>query len=602
MRRRDFLAMSVAMTVAARTVIVQGAESKVRAAVVIGVDKPGNLPALKGAASGARSVADWLRVEGFEIRLFVDDGSPVKADAIYQAIAGLVDRGTLDQLVVYFAGHGFIGNYAEFWMLSGAPENPNEAISLRESVELARISAIPNVVFISDACRSRPDSLQTQYVRGSLIFPNHARAGARSAVDVFLATLIGDSSLEVSVADSVSRSEGIYTAAFLSAFKRPDDAMVRAIDGFRVVPNNRLQPYLEREVSKRAEALSMSKQVPDSQVVSGDSTYISRVSGTEAAPPSAASVAPTVRDLANAELARVGVRGPGGTGGLPADAMTRLDKETGFLKARDAILRASESRELDFDAGFAVTGARVDLAASNPGMRTQVVAQGEGQGQAALVKVDMGNLRAGSVALRFADGSGTVIAALKGYIGNLAVDRAGVANVSYFPSHINNGLWQEYNRQRERIDRLHAAVATAARFGVFRVDASAAGRLADTIRVLKGIDPTLGLYAAYAYADADLGNQVRSVRQYMRGDLGADLFDVAMLSGDLAGRHPDGGDGTVPFCPMLSQGWGFLRVRDVRVLAEVNAAQDHLRPALWTTFDAEGIRILLGALKEGKLR
>lgn len=615
MRRRDFLTMGVAMAIAARTGIGRGAPSKASAAVVIGVDKPGNLPALRGAAAGARSVAEWLGGEGFEIRAFVDDAAPVTTNAIYTAIADLVNRGTLDQLVVYFAGHGFIGNYAEFWMLSGAPENPNEAISLRESVELARNSAIPNVVFISDACRSRPDSLQTQYVRGSLIFPNRPRGGARTNVDVFLATLIGDSSLEVSVADSVSRFEGIYTAAFLSAFKRPDDEMVRSIDGLRVVPNNRLEPYLEREVVKRAERLALqSRQVPDSQVVSGDNTYISPVSAFEAPAPMAAIVAPrdgaptailntpTVRDLATAELSRVGVRGLAGSTGLHADAVSRLDKDTGFLKARDAILRASEPRQLDFDAGFAITGARVDVAVSNPRIRIEALPQGDKQNEAALLKVDMGSVRAASVAIRFADGSGTVIAALKGYVGNITVDRAGVANVSYIPSHRELGLWQEYDRQRERIDRLHATVATSARYGVFRVDASQAARLADTIRVLKGIDPTLGLYAAYAYADADLESQVRSVRQYLRGDLGADLFDVAMLSGELAGRRPDGGDGTVPFCPMLSQGWGFLRVRNVRVLPEVDSAQDHLRPALWTTFDSDGIGMLIAAIRSGKLR
>jgi hypothetical protein len=189
-------------------------------------------------------------------------------------------------------------------------------------------------------CRSRPDSLQTQYVRG-LIFPNRPRGGARTNVDVFLATLIGDSSLEVSVADSVSRFEGIYTAAFLSAFKRPDDEMVRSIDGLRVVPNNRLEPYLEREVVKRAERLALqSRQVPDSQVVSGDNTYISPVSAIDAPAAVAAAIVPgeraptaisnprTVRDLPVAELSRVGVRGPR-SAGIRADAVNQLDKDTG---------------------------------------------------------------------------------------------------------------------------------------------------------------------------------------------------------------------------------------------------------------------------------
>jgi hypothetical protein len=219
----------------------------------------------------------------------------------------------------------------------------------------------------------------------------------------------------------------------------------------------------------------------------------------------------------------------------------------------------------------------------------------------------MGGVKAASVAIRFADGSGTVVAALRGFIGHIVVDGPGVSNVSFFPSR-NSGLWLEYKDQRERIGRLHAAVATAARYGVFRIEgsadskAAAGARLADTIRVLKGIDPTLGLYAAYAYSEAGLQNQVRSVREYMHGDLQADLFDVAMLSGALAGHNPDRTGSTVPFCPMLSQGWGYLRVQDVRLPEEVNAAQDHLRPALWTTFDGDGIRILLAAIQAGKLR
>ena len=157
MRRRDFLAMGVTMTgaFAARAVLAQDESSRVRAAVVIGVDRAGHLPKLNGATSGARMVAGWLQSEGFEVKLFVDTVNPVKAEEIFDAIAALVDRGTLDQLVVYFSGHGFISGYSEYWMLSKAPGNPNEAVSFRESVELAKESAIANVVFISDACRSR---------------------------------------------------------------------------------------------------------------------------------------------------------------------------------------------------------------------------------------------------------------------------------------------------------------------------------------------------------------------------------------------------------------------------------------------------------------
>ena len=117
----------------------------------------------------------------------------------------------------------------------------------------------------------------------------------------------------------------------------------------------------------------------------------------------------------------------------------------------------------------------------------------------------------------------------------------------------------------------------------------------------KSADPTLGIYAAYAYADADMLDQIRSVRDIMHGDLQADIFDVAMLAGALAGKLLQQIGDLVPFCPMLSRGWGLLRVENVRLPPDVDEARDHIRPALWTTFKPTGIEILMSALKEGKL-
>ena len=127
-----------------------------------------------------------------------------------------------------------------------------------------------------------------------------------------------------------------------------------------------------------------------------------------------------------------------------------------------------------------------------------------------------------------------------------------------------------YGDASKRVDELHALVATAANFGVFRIEGdretrtATAGRLAGQIRVVKDKDPTMGIYAAYAYADASLAEQAQSVRSIMRDDLGVDLFDVALLAGVLSGRRIEPRfDGVVPFCPMLTQGWQLLRVRDV---------------------------------------
>src|SRR5208283_1187286 len=116
-----------------------------RAAVVIGVNKTGNLPVLRAAASGAKSVADWLCAEGFEVKLIVDENGPVTGDAIRRAVFDLVGRGTLSQLIVYFSGHGVCVGFNEFWLLTGAPSDGNEAVSLVECWELAHRSGIVNV-------------------------------------------------------------------------------------------------------------------------------------------------------------------------------------------------------------------------------------------------------------------------------------------------------------------------------------------------------------------------------------------------------------------------------------------------------------------------
>jgi hypothetical protein len=164
------------------------------------------------------------------------------------------------------------------WMLSGAPDNPNEAVSLRECIDLARETAIPSVVLISDACRSAADSLRTQRVRGSLIFPNALTGGRlRPDVDRFFAALPGDPALELPVDNSSKTFEGLYTSSFLDAFKHPQTTMVRTVDGVDVVPNRSLKSYLVDDVSRRATAKSVRlQQLPDAILECGETTYIGR--------------------------------------------------------------------------------------------------------------------------------------------------------------------------------------------------------------------------------------------------------------------------------------------------------------------------------------
>ena len=79
-----------------------------RAAVLIGVDRSGGLPVLQDAVKGAHRMADWARAQGIDpvVVLSDENAGSVAITEIKQAIKGIVDAATTDQLLVYF-GHRF---------------------------------------------------------------------------------------------------------------------------------------------------------------------------------------------------------------------------------------------------------------------------------------------------------------------------------------------------------------------------------------------------------------------------------------------------------------------------------------------------------------
>jgi hypothetical protein len=603
MKRRDLLAITAVVTGAAagRPPSARAQRSLRRSAVVIGVNKTGQLPVLNAAGSGATQVADWLGREGFEVKRFTDDRGPVKVGDLFEAVSELVNRGTLDQLVVYFSGHGFLNAFTEYWLLSGAPQNPNEAVNLVESVTLARESAIANVIFISDACRSTPDSLGASRVRGSLIFPNSTVSrNIRSNVDIFFAALPGNPAAEVPVDKSTANFQGVFTSCLLDAFHHPATSMVRTVDGIRVVPNRNLKGYLEIEVVKRAEEKSIHlNQRPDATVESDDMAYIGRAEGLDvssATPPPANT---TIRDIARVQLERAGA---GDIVALrtvqPISPAESLVLST-FLTAQSNILAATGQAQKTSQfggssGGFKVSGAQ--LSAISAGRNAKVQLDSNDRTTAT---IDFSSGPASSVAIRFGNGSGTVLAGLRRFMCSVVVNEFGVSSVNY----IRIGAGSD-----ERIDALHAAVATAAQFGVFRVEGEPgaieknAASFAAKIRVGKDADPALGLYAAYAYAQAGLVEQVRSVGSFLRGTLQVDLFDVAMLGRELSRPALLARGEVFPSFPMLAQGWNFLRALQVDIAPEIDRLRDHLRRSLWTTFDSEGMSIVESLLRSGRVQ
>ena len=129
------------------------------ALVAIGVDKTASaFPRLNAASLGAQQMADWASQRNISHTLLTDQGdSKVRFADVYDAIHQFVQEGVYDQLIIYFSGHGvLIAPDCETWLLSGAPDNPNEAINVAGSIANARTCGIEHIVVYSDACRSIP--------------------------------------------------------------------------------------------------------------------------------------------------------------------------------------------------------------------------------------------------------------------------------------------------------------------------------------------------------------------------------------------------------------------------------------------------------------
>jgi hypothetical protein len=204
----------------------------------------------------------------------------------------------------------------------------------------------------------------------------------------------------------------------------------------------------------------------------------------------------------------------------------------------------------------------------------------------------------GTVVIRFVDGSGTCLAALPGFIGTVAVEGGRVVNVTYTPAR-NTPRWNTYEHEQAEVEKRRAFVAVAARRGIFKIERDRAASFASFIRQFKALDPTLGIYAAYAYAQAGMTDEVQSVFDWMWSDQEVPVpFDVAMLanrfpaSGQLAGR-------IAGKTPMLTQGWALLN-EEMPVAPWLAEANRYTLPALWTTLSPQGVAFLVRSLNPPK--
>ena len=208
---------------------------------------------------------------------------------------------------------------------------------------------------------------------------------------------------------------------------------------------------------------------------------------------------------------------------------------------------------------------------------------------------------AASVLLRFEHGTGTVIPAMPGFLAALTFEDDDLVDVAYEPS-ANSWRWPMFKDRADEVRSLRAVAAASSRNGRFRLDKPDSRAIAQRMQYAKGIDPTLAVYAAYAYHDLGEGDRIREMANYLRNDVGVTLFDLALLGRLLVDKEVRPPDAIVPFTPMLAQGWALLRANRVRLHPALRELERTTLDSLWSLYEPAGVDMLAAALASGDVR
>ena len=580
-----------------------------RAAICIGVDRAGSMTPLQAAVQGARDFEAWARTQKCDTILLKDDAAGrVTVSEVFDEVEKIVNAGTYSQLIVYFSGHGILtAPGAEYWLLSRAPQNPNEAVNVSRSIVDARNSGIPHVVFISDACRSSVPGPPLSGVVGSVIFPSRPIGPRQGEVDVYYATRPGDPAYEVPEAQSTQRYRGIFTDELLKVVKRPPALLVETVrigqGNPTVISSRKMKNHLEASVPIEAADIDIKlRQAPQIIVETALPKYFAEVLPgdiltTRGSPPRPVPAAPSIdralSTLSQAHFVEI-------QSAPPSQSDTTLTETSGLLREFQDIAGTRGRAHFETETGFTVFGVnRVDVetqhwisdqpfpATNGPGWHVRLNPPGARP------------YKPSTVVFNFGGEGGAALAILPGFIGTLIVENGRLTSVNYVPSD-QTWRYQIYKKREKQLDALKAFAAVASRNGRFVVENENAHDFAYRIRQEKGIDPTMGVYAAYAYAQIGKFADVYSVYTYMLNEEYEIPipFDVGLLATQFKPNlMQDQRARFAPFLPMLAQGWAYLSESHPMYDPIQGELRPHLIPSLWTTLSPKGVEIAAAAIK-----
>ncbi|WJV65739.1 caspase family protein [Pectobacteriaceae bacterium CE70] len=632
--------------------------------VAVGVNRTGvlTLEELKGAAAGAHEFADWLRQQtlfGVEpiIKVITDDEGSVTSRNIQNAVQEMINDGGLDLMILYFSGHGIVKNGdSEQVLLSEVSQYPDEAIDITATIKQAQKLRIPHIVIISDACRNAVDPFGPlgQVSGKTAILSTSFKGVRRPKVDVFYAT-------EPSQTAKEYKGNGFFTQVLLEALIESPPDVCEQWPGFStpVIPTWRLEDYLYELVPTRAhQHMPSFDQFPQIDTSSRQPLFLGYPMPKQADSPVSVSIPdqfnadflkqdedvdmfihsekqnrlhdnefPTKRaNLANAGEYRkiIGLKNL-----KPSPARRRseafvkltssLNKnrvipdnlldEVGINEEVQRNLKTSRaSHSLQFMTGYYITGAEVTQVLDCSGRSLSI--QTIDHALHSVINLEEATVRAPySVIIMFRTGTMAVLPIMSGYIGTIGVTD-GLINTLTFRISRLNPLYESLRRgYQPLIEQRQAIVAALASSGKLRLlGKSSAQNMARVSRADKHLDPTLGIYASYAYVlaghDANAKSILRSFQRYQMNFTPSSPipFDCGLLGGAFGATSAPSSH-YAPFCPMMSLGWSLFDTDtdNSSLPSVVLDAGKHRLNAEWSTFLIKDSTSLIEAFIGGEL-
>lgn len=600
--------------------------------ISIGIDKADGLTPLGAAVSGAKEFALWGQSQGYTTDLFVDETKRVTQSEIFDKISEIIVAKTFEQLIVFFSGHGILKSPSqEIWLLSNARNNPNESINLTGSIDNARTSGIPYIVFISDACRILPNELQFTG-NGSVIFPIVDDTDQDCAIDILYATRPGNPALEQN-SKSNTKKFGLFTQALLEILGGNYPDLIKAnpngdelvayynldnliVDrNYKSLPNGNWhinsinsESSIKSVVAKKARDISITlKQNPDIRIqyqnpkpslaefddnIAKDILLSSTNKIKEKASPER-TIIEGVQNKLNTGLSRFETNNKSFKAILQDMEEIPMDVynvKSNLIRNSEIIFDSKGKGSFETQTGFTILGTSIkDVLTNSPieifneGNKIHVRIFPEKNQKTALIILK--------------NGYSLPIAIIEGYIGTLIFEKNQLLTINYTPSR-NSYKYHYFEENENRIGFVRSFVASAANEGfdysqTFQNEFNESGYIdysnaGSYLRQEKSIDPSLGLYAAYAYRQEGKIKDIKSVYRFMAQESDNMIFDVAMLANKLSKELKR----LAPFCPMIAIGWAYRHHFDEYLNQEISEAANYLVPSLWTTFDKKGTEII----------